>query len=143
MRHRASGPTLDSMPRPRKKKPGKSETLGDRIRRYRLAKGLTQAELAKLVGASQRMINYYEVHGVSPAPELLVKIADALDVSIDELFGRKPRARRAAGAAPAGESLRRRRRLKRIEELSRDDQAALLRMMDALADRSSKRKAGG
>lgn len=142
MRHRAFGPTLDPMPRPRKKKPGKTETLGDRIRRYRLAKGLTQAELAKLVGASQRMINYYEVHGVSPSPDLLVKIADALDVSIDELFGRKPRARREA-AAPAGESLRRRRRLKRIEELSRDDQAALLRMMDALADRSSKRKAGG
>lgn len=140
MRLRGSGPTLDSMPRPRKKKPGKNETLGDRIRRYRLAKGLTQAELAKLAGASQRMINYYEVHGVSPPPELLVKIADALDVSIDELFGRKPPARRAV-AAPAGESLRRTRRLKRIEELPRDDQVAVLRMIEAMADRS-KRKAG-
>jgi transcriptional regulator with XRE-family HTH domain len=130
------------MPRPRKKKPGKSETLGDRIRRYRLAKGLTQAELAKLVGASQRMINYYEVRGVSPPPELVVKIADALDVSIDELFGRKPRARRAAGAAPAGESLRRRRRLKRLDELPRDEQSAVLKMIEALAERS-KRKASG
>jgi transcriptional regulator with XRE-family HTH domain len=130
------------MPRPRKKKPGKNETLGDRIRRYRLAKGLTQAELAKIVGASQRMINYYEVHGVSPSPELLVKIADALDVSTDELFGRRPPARRAA-AAPAGESLRRTRRLKRLEELSRDDQVAVLRMIEAMAERASKRKAGG
>jgi transcriptional regulator with XRE-family HTH domain len=130
------------MPRPRKKKPGKSETLGDRIRRYRLAKGLTQAELAKLVGASQRMINYYEVRGVSPPPELVVKIADALDVSIDELFGRKPRARRAAGVAPAGESLRRRRRLKRLDELPRDEQSAVLKMIEALAERS-KRKASG
>ncbi len=130
------------MPRPRKKKPGKIETLGDRIRRYRLAKGLTQAELAKLVGASQRMINYYEVHGVSPPPDLVVKIADALDASIDELFGRKPRARRAAPAAPASESLRRRRRLKRLNELPRDEQSAVLKMIDALADRS-KRKASG
>jgi transcriptional regulator with XRE-family HTH domain len=130
------------MPRPCKKKPGKNETLGDRIRRYRLAKGLTQAELAKLVGASQRMINYYEVRGVSPPPELVVKIADALDVSIDELFGRKPRARRAAGVAPAGESLRRRRRLKRLDELPRDEQSAVLKMIEALAERS-KRKASG
>jgi transcriptional regulator with XRE-family HTH domain len=129
------------MPRPRKKKPGKDESLGDRVRRYRLAKGLTQAELAKLVGASQRMINYYEVHGVSPPPKLLVKIADALGVSLDELFGRKPPARGAA-AAPEGESLRRRRRLKRLEELPRDDQAAVLKMIEAMAERAGRRRAG-
>ena len=126
------------MSRPRKKKPGKDETLGDRICRYRLEKGLTQAELGKLVGASQRMINYYEVHGVSPSPALLVKIADALDVSLDELFGRKPPARRVA--APAGESLRRVKRLRRLGELPRDDQATVLKMIDALAERSGRRK---
>ena len=32
-------PTLDHMPRARKKKPGKTETLGDRIRKFRFAKG--------------------------------------------------------------------------------------------------------
>jgi transcriptional regulator with XRE-family HTH domain len=128
------------MPRARKKKPGKTETLGDRIRKFRLARGLTQTELGKLVGGSQRVITYYEVRGVSPPPDLLVKIADALDVSLDELFGRKPPARRPA--APV-ESLRRRRRLRRLEDLPRDEQAALLKMIDALADRASKRKPRG
>ena len=129
------------MPRARKKKPGKAETLGDRIRKFRLAKGLTQTELGKMVGVSQRVITYYEVRGVSPPPDLLVKIADALGVSLDELFGRKSPARRPA-AAP-GESLRRRRRLRRLDDLPRDEQAALLKMIDAMADRASKRKPRG
>jgi transcriptional regulator with XRE-family HTH domain len=129
------------MPRKRKKKPGKTETLGDRIRKFRLAKGLTQTELGKMVGVTQRVITYYEVRGVSPPPDLLVKIADALGVSLDELFGRKPPPRRPADAP--GESLRRRRRLRRLEDLPRDEQAALLKMIDALADRASKRKGGG
>jgi transcriptional regulator with XRE-family HTH domain len=130
------------VPRKRKKKPGKTETLGDRIRRFRLAKGLTQTELGKMVGVTQRVITYYEVRGVSPPPDLLVRIADALDVSLDELFGRRAQARRPAAAEP-GESLRRRRRLRRLEDLPRDDQAALLKMIEAMADRASKRRGGG
>ena len=42
-----------------------------------------------------------------------------------------------------GGDLRRRRRLRRLEDLPRDEQAALLKMIDALADRASKRKGGG
>jgi len=116
--------------------------LGERIRKFRLAKGLTQTELGKMVGVTQRVITYYEVRGVSPPPDLLVRIADALDVSLDELFGRKATARRPAAAA-SGDSLRRTRRLRRLEDLPRDDQAALLKMIDAMADRASKRKGGG
>jgi hypothetical protein len=39
-------------------------------------------------------------------------------------------------------SLRRWRRLKRLEELPRHDQMAVLKMIDALAERSAKRKGG-
>lgn len=132
-------PTLLPVSRPRKKKPGKTETLGDRIRRYRLSKGLTQTELGKRVAVSQRVITYYEVRGVSPPPELLVKIADVLEVSTDALFGRKTT--KTAVAPPTG-NLRRLRRLKRLEELPPNDQILLLKMIGTLADRSGKRKAG-
>ncbi len=125
--------------RPRKKKPGRTVTLGDRIRRFRLAKGLTQTELAARIGVPQQTVTYYEVHGVSPPPELLVKLADALDVTTDELLGRKARRK----APQPAESLRRLRRLKRLEELPDHDQKAVLRMLDAMADKASKRKAGG
>lgn len=124
------------MARPRKKKPGKSETLGDRIRRFRLAKGLTQTELAARIGVPQQTVTYYEVHGVSPPPKLLVKLADALDVSTDVLLGRKTKRK----TLPSPENLRRWRRLKRIEELPSHDQKAVLKMIDALADRFGRKK---
>jgi transcriptional regulator with XRE-family HTH domain len=128
------------MARPRKKKPGKTETLGDRIRRFRLAKGLTQTELGELAGVRQRVVTYYEVEGVSPPPDLVVKIADALDVSIDELFGRRTSLRR--GAAPSAENLRHWRRLKRLEELPTHDRKTILKMIDAMANETLRRRAG-
>lgn len=99
-----------------------------------MGKGLTQTELAKRVGVNQQVIAYYEVEGISPAPDLLVKIADVLEVSIDELFGRKAR----RSALPAPESVRRWRRLRRVEELPEHDQKTILKMIDAMADRSKR-----
>jgi transcriptional regulator with XRE-family HTH domain len=128
------------MARRRKKKPGKIETLGDRIRRFRLAKGLTQTELAKLLGVPQQTVTYYEVRGVSPPPQLLVAIADALDVSTDVLLGRKKAPDRGE-SEPMG-SARRQHRLKRLGELPPHDQEAVFKIIDALADRRMKRRAG-
>jgi transcriptional regulator with XRE-family HTH domain len=125
------------MARKRKKKPGKTETLGDRIRRFRIAKGLTQAELAARIGVPQQTITYYEVRGVSPPPDLLVGIADALDVSTDILLGRKKMPERGEGAAPAS-SVRRQKHLKRLDELPPHDQKAVFKIIDALAERRAK-----
>ena len=69
-----------------------------------------------------------------------MKIADALDVSLDELFGRKPPPRRPA-AAPAARACAGVRRLERLEDLPRDDQATVLKMIEAMADRSGRRRA--
>ena len=49
--------------------------------------------------ASPRLIR--ERCGSSPPPELLVGIADALDVSTDILLGRKKAPERGGAAAPA------------------------------------------
>ncbi|MEO8586009.1 MAG: helix-turn-helix transcriptional regulator [Acidobacteriota bacterium] len=125
------------MARKRKKKPGKTETLGDRIRRFRIAKGLTQAELAGKIGVPQQTITYYEVRGVSPPPDLLVAIADALDVSTDILLGRKKGPERSGGAAPAT-SVQRQKHLKRLDELPPHDQKAVFKIIDALAERRAK-----
>ncbi len=92
--------------------------------------------LADRIGIPQQTVTYYEVHGVSPPPGLLVKIADALDVTTDELLGREATRK----AIPSPDSLRRRRRLKRIEALPSHNQKAVLKMIDALADKASKRK---
>ncbi len=125
------------MSRKRKKKPGGTETLGDRIRRFRIAKGLTQAELAGKIGVPQQTITYYEVRGVSPPPALLVAIADALEVSIDILFGRKKVPERGGGAALAS-SVQRQKHLRKLDELSPHDQKAVFKILDALAERRAK-----
>ena len=125
------------MARKRRKKPGEAETLGDRIRRFRIAKGLTQAELAGKIGVPQQTIGYYEVRGVSPPPEMLVAIADALDVSTDILLGRKKAPEHGGGTALAG-SVQRQKHLNRLDALPLHDQRAVFKIIDALAGRRAK-----
>jgi transcriptional regulator with XRE-family HTH domain len=112
------------------------ETLGDRIRRFRKVKGLTQTELGEIVGISQRLMTYYETQGGRPAADLLARFAEALDVSTDVLLGRTEAEDPRASASP--QTLRLWRRLRRIEEIPPQDQKAILKMIDALADRTGK-----
>jgi transcriptional regulator with XRE-family HTH domain len=116
------------------------QSLGSRIRRFRLERGLTQTQLGKLVGVSQRVVAYYEVKGVSPPPELLTRIADALKVSIEALFGRKKGA--GSGATEPTRNVRRQRHIKRLDELPAADRKAIFRIIDALADRQAKGRSG-
>ena len=59
----------------------------DRMKQRRMEKGLTQRELAKLMETNQQTINLYE-HGRTPAPDMLVKLADALDTNMEWLLDR-------------------------------------------------------
>ena len=54
---------------------------GDNIRRHRKAKGFTQAQLADAVGLTEGAIRHYESGIRAVKPELLEKIAKALEVS--------------------------------------------------------------
>src|SRR5438477_628659 len=108
-----AAPTLDFVMAPRSKL-APQETLGDRIRRLRLSKGLTQAELGRRVGLSQRMVAYYEVQGGAPSADLLRRFADALGSSSDSLLGRAAERR---GGTSSALSSRLMRRLRRLEEL--------------------------
>lgn len=119
-----------------KQQKASAQTLGDRIRRFRKVKGLTQTELGEIVGISQRLMTYYETQGGRPAADLLARFAEALDVSTDVLLGRTEADDPRAAASP--QTLRLWRRLRRIEEIPPQDQKAILKMIDALADRSAK-----
>ncbi len=64
------------------------EIMHERIRRLRKASHLTQAELAQQLGISRRTYANYE-RGVHAMPvEILVRIADTFDSSLDYLTGR-------------------------------------------------------
>lgn len=59
--------------------------LGTNLKKRRSEKGLTQAELAEIVGVTAPMINQIE-HGVKiPSLPTAIEIAKALDTTIDAL----------------------------------------------------------
>lgn len=63
-------------------------TLGEHILILRKKHNLSQAALGKLVDTSGDIIGRYERDIMTPSIEVIMKIADALDVSIDFLVGK-------------------------------------------------------
>lgn len=63
------------------------EGLGETIKSLRIEKGLTQPQLAKLVGVSNGMISIWENNINEPKASYLKALAVALDVSIAVLLG--------------------------------------------------------
>lgn len=63
-----------------------NKKTGQNIKFYRNKKGLSQEELGEIVFASSTHISYLETGAKTPSLELLVLIANALDVSADDLL---------------------------------------------------------
>ena len=65
-----------------------NKTIGKSIKEKRIEQGLSQQTLANLIGVTHASISYWE-NGVNIPNVLDVwKIADVLNISIDELIGR-------------------------------------------------------
>jgi transcriptional regulator with XRE-family HTH domain len=59
-----------------------------RLRRLRNERGLTQAQLAAAIGRARVSVGYFECEETLPSLDTLCRLADALDVTTDELLGR-------------------------------------------------------
>ncbi len=62
-------------------------SLSGNIKRLRLEKNLTQEQLAAKLGVSAQAVSKWETSETYPDGALLVPLAGALEVSLDELFG--------------------------------------------------------
>ncbi|MDR0206086.1 MAG: helix-turn-helix domain-containing protein [Bacteroidales bacterium] len=60
--------------------------IADKIKKHRTAKGLSQKEIALEIGIDQAQYSRIENGKVEPTLSSLEKIADALNVSLTELF---------------------------------------------------------
>ncbi len=79
-------------------------TLGQRIARYRKALGLSQEELADRVGVSRQAVSKWELDETQPDADNIVRLAQALGASTDELLlGAQPPQPEPQPAAPAAE----------------------------------------
>lgn len=61
-------------------------TLGRKIAQLRIKKGFTQEKLADMVGYSSNHISKLESARTNPSFELLVDIANALNIELKDLF---------------------------------------------------------
>ncbi|AYN25779.1 XRE family transcriptional regulator [Buttiauxella sp. 3AFRM03] len=75
-----------------------------RVASCRARLGLTQSELASKIGVVQRMVAAYEIGESKPRMKVLIKLAEALNVSEEWLAagdGQEPDIRRSPSSAPA------------------------------------------
>lgn len=63
-----------------------AERLANRIRESRDKHGWTQAELAARVGVSRKTVNTIENCVFTPSATLAIKLAAALELSVEQLF---------------------------------------------------------
>lgn len=64
-----------------------AESLGVRLRRFRLAKGISQSQLAAALGVSTPSVSGWEMDRVKPKARRVHRLAGLLGVSASELLG--------------------------------------------------------
>lgn len=63
-----------------------SMLIGEKIKKYRKEKGLTQRELADKIGKGFSTVQKYELNISQPPIDVLNRIADTLDINVSKLF---------------------------------------------------------
>ncbi len=95
--------------------------IGPRILALRRQQKLSQSALAKAIGASRDIIGKYERGDHAPSIEMAIKLADALEVSVDYLLGKERFASYDKEAV---------RRLQDLEDLDPDTRSTLFSIID-------------
>ncbi len=112
--------------------------FSERLRLLRESRQLMQVRLAELVGVNPRAYNRWERGTIAPHLDTLVKIADVLQVSLDELVGRKPISSEVLIRNHALNSLWR-----QADTLPDEEQQALILVIDSFVKKSQVEKVVG
>lgn len=65
-------------------------TFGERLKRARERKGMTQQQVKNLISVSDKSLSRYETNVSSPDPETITKLIKLYDVSADYILGLSP-----------------------------------------------------
>ncbi len=102
--------------------------LGERITLLRQAHGITQVQLAEVLGVSQQTVQAYEVGRRRIQVAALPVVARTLSASLEELFGEDKKATRTKrGPAPKWQQ-----QIEQIATLPRAKQQVVMQMLDGL-----------
>ena len=61
-------------------------SIGEKIKELRLEKALTQMQLAKMIGVSQKAIDYWERNVNEPKASYIIALVKTFRISFDEFF---------------------------------------------------------
>lgn len=61
-------------------------SIGEKIKELRLEKGLSQMQLGKLIGVSQKAVDYWERSVNEPKASYIIALVKAFGISFDEFF---------------------------------------------------------
>ena len=67
-----------------------SNTLRINLRKFRKLRGMTQTQMGARSAVGAASISHFETGQRTPTIETLIKLADALNVTVDVLLGRAP-----------------------------------------------------
>ena len=96
--------------------------IGSKLANIRKARGLTQTQLAELIGIRQRLVSDYEIGRTSISAEMISRFCYALNCSASDIITTEP--------SQEETSLRLSKRLHRIETLPTNQQKVLLQTID-------------
>ena len=108
------------------------KSLGERLTQARKARGLTQNDLADLVGVKQYVVASYETGRNQMPISLVHPLAEALEISVAELLGEVTLEKRR-GPVPKLQ-----RQFEAISELPQADQRFFSQMVERFIKESSK-----
>ena len=103
--------------------------FGKRLSEARRAKGLSQTELADLLGVSAKAVDYYERRARNPSVDFVGKAAEALAVSFEDLVGGADKKTQKPG--PTKKLLR---QLEQIQSLPKSKQRFVSEFLDTVLD---------
>ena len=98
--------------------------------RLRKAKGLTQTQLAEMAGLTLRAISYYELEANYPPAPALLKLARALNVSMEELITVDRKATRKKPKDDLDPTILK--KFRKLDQLPEKDQRAVIRLINSL-----------
>ncbi len=60
--------------------------IGERIKELRIEKGYSQTTLGKMIGVSQKAIDYWERNVNEPKSSYVIALVKSFDLTFDEFF---------------------------------------------------------
>ncbi len=102
-----------------------SEPNGDHLKALREKRGLSVRELGRMVGVTHSNILFWESTGRLPRAEMLMPLAEALGVSVEQVLGKKP----SRVVSPGGKV---RQVFDEVSKLPRRQQEQIVKVVNAL-----------